>query len=53
MVRRRPMISDTTPAGILKKIPVTVEMATAKPMASGPAPKEAAKRASTGVLAKE
>ena len=52
MVRRRPTMSEMTPAGILKKIPVTVEMATAKPMASGPTPKEAANRARTGVLAR-
>ena len=30
-----PKTSATTPAGILKKMPVMVEMATQKPMASG------------------
>jgi len=46
------MTSESTPAGILKNMPVTVEIATAKPMASGPTPREAANKASTGVLAK-
>jgi len=51
-VRVLPITSERTPAGILKKILVTVEMATAKPMASGPTPKDAANNGRTGVRAR-
>ncbi len=43
-VRVRPITSESTPAGILKKMPVTVEIATAKPMASGPTPNDSGKK---------
>jgi hypothetical protein len=43
-VRVLPIISERTPAGTLKKMPVTVEMATARPMDSGPTPNEAANK---------
>ncbi len=39
MVLFLPMTSESAPAGSLKKIPVTVEMPTANPIASGPAPR--------------
>src|SRR5512139_3602705 len=51
MVRFLPITSERAPAGSLKKIPVTVDTPTAKPMASGPAPRYRAKRGSTGLLA--
>jgi hypothetical protein len=38
--------------GNLKKMPVTVEMATANPMASGPTPNETANSGKTGVRAR-
>jgi hypothetical protein len=47
-----PITSDKAPAGSLKKIPVTVDIPTANPIASGPAPRYSANSGSTGLLAR-
>jgi hypothetical protein len=47
-----PITSDKAPAGSLKNIPVTVDIPTAKPIASGPAPRYSANSGSTGLLAR-